>query len=892
MNTRIEYIQELAKKYQVFADNPESLFQALNQLPLEAVQSVYEEYADSEKDFQPVNAIRAEIAGMLMAQKPISQETLGVIKQQILDRNISSFKYVPESVITGLLTYKMDTAQNLFKNWQIPWRILFIFFYRDIVKEVTRRYLDELCNDLLETFSLKEEYDYHLVDFSGPNNFGSTYCWFALYPAIRRTHQQSYQLFARIGSVIECGIVSGRKLDDDVTDSLIVVSSYSEIINTLKPFVIEVNSLNRNLRNYFRFAPGENGSDWDFFRKEGIVGVDYGYRKDLREVSKQELLKDIEDGDYRNISPVETLWSFKNANKNDIVFASSNLTSCIAIGLITGEYYYAPESKEYPHRREVRWIVVKPYTIDRDYLSSNYHRSIKNLFVRGAWKFTKIHSLLLSEYLRKYPELQDVLKEHDLIEGDDTGRTSVREVPPVEEPTEEIDEDTVDELSPNYWWLNANPKIWKISEFRVGQRQTYTTHNQEGNKRRIYSYFQALKPEDIVLGYQSSPIKQILAIFKITKGIHIFEGEEQVEFELLERLYTPVSWNVLKDMNALKNCEVFINNQGSLFKLTDEEYEILQDILDDKRILNRLETPKTPSGDFEPYHYESDPDKPFLGTTEFKRIINLLKHKKNIILQGPPGTGKTFLAKKIAYDLMGKQDDTCIEMVQFHQSYSYEDFIQGLRPNLQGGFSLKDGVFYDFCTKGPILHPEKTYFFIIDEINRGNISKIFGELLMLIEKDKRKEKYAIKLTYASDENDTFYIPANLFIVGTMNTADRSLALVDYALRRRFAFIDLAPEFGEPFHKFLHERGLSDNLIKHICREVGEINSQIQKDPERGSGFLIGHSFFCSFDHHEDLDEKMWFENIVDYEIEPLLHEIWFDDKEKADRCIRELRSFS
>ena len=186
------------------------------------------------------------------------------------------------------------------------------------------------------------------------------------------------------------------------------------------------------------------------------------------------------------------------------------------------------------------------------------------------------------------------------------------------------------------------------------------------------------------------------------------------------------------------------------------------------------------------------------------QTVELLRRKKNIILQGAPGVGKTFIARKIAYELMGVKNDAQIEMVQFHQSYSYEDFIQGLRPSKSGGFELKNGTFYNFCQQA-LAHPERSFFLIIDEINRGNLSKIFGELMMLIEADKRSEKFAVKMTYSEDEADRFYVPANLYIIGTMNTADRSLAIVDYALRRRFAFINLQPEFGEKFTEFLQQQ---------------------------------------------------------------------------------------
>jgi 5-methylcytosine-specific restriction protein B len=434
----------------------------------------------------------------------------------------------------------------------------------------------------------------------------------------------------------------------------------------------------------------------------------------------------------------------------------------------------------------------------------------------------------------------------------------------------------------NYWWINANPKIWSISKHKVGEKQTYTTHNEKGNKRRIYKHFEATKQGDRMIGYESSPTKQIKAIYEITQGIHNTVNGEEIEFELIEKLEIPIHWNDLKNNPSLQACEVFINNQGSLFKLTEEEYDVIREIIDNKNIITEK---LLQSDNVKKYKFSEDPDKPFISEKDFLNTVSLLKRKKNIILQGPPGVGKTFIARKLAYEIMKQVKDTNIEMVQFHQSYSYEDFIQGLRPTKKGSFDLRDGIFYSFCQKA-LAHPERPFFFIIDEINRGNLSKIFGELMMLIEADKRKEKFALKLTYAEDEEDRFYVPDNICIIGTMNTADRSLAIVDYALRRRFAFVSLQPDYGTNFRSFLGDKGMSEGMVEHICSSLTKLNTKIKDDLNLGEGFQIGHSYFCTFINNED--ENEWWADILNFELKPLLEEIWFDDLSKVTEIIKQL----
>ena len=267
----------------------------------------------------------------------------------------------------------------------------------------------------------------------------------------------------------------------------------------------------------------------------------------------------------------------------------------------------------------------------------------------------------------------------------------------------------------------------------------------------------------------------------------------------------------------------------------------------------------------------------YIPEEKYETCVSRLKHKKNIILQGAPGVGKTFAARRLAWSIMGVKDDNRIEFVQFHQSYSYEDFIMGYKP-AGDGFALENGLFYNFCLKAK-NDPDNEYFFIIDEINRGNMSKIFGELLMLIENDYRD----MEITLAYDKRP-FSVPKNLYIIGMMNTADRSLAMIDYALRRRFSFVEMTPGFdSEGFVSY--QSDINNDKFNKLISRVKALNADIENDASLGKGFCIGHSYFCGL--KEDCTDAV-LKEIVDYDIVPMLEEYWFDDEAKAKNWSNDL----
>ena len=525
------------------------------------------------------------------------------------------------------------------------------------------------------------------------------------------------------------------------------------------------------------------------------------------------------------------------------------------------------------------------------YLTIGSYSALKDLMDRFHYNYEnemRCHQLnfLFNKNIRDdIPEINDV---NDLYLGNIAWRFINGKTSPKKKVKESVlgDED-VDE--PHYWIYSPGDgaSIWDecyadgimaIGWDKVGDLSVYSSKDEmkQAMKDKIdpsrpyknaahatWQFVNEMKPGDIIFA---------------KKGMHLLIGRGVVvsdyEFDDNRQRYKnvrKVKWThkgewphpgqaVMKVLTDITQYTDYVEKLNALF-----ESDIIEDVEEQE--------PEYPAYDADQFL-----DEVYMDEDSYNTLVALVRTKKNVILQGAPGVGKTFAAKRLAYSMMGVKDPSRVMMVQFHQSYSYEDFIMGFRPS-ETGFELKRGAFYSFCKKAEI-DSENDYFFIIDEINRGNLSKIFGELFMLIESDKRGIE--LQLLY-SDEK--FSVPSNVYIIGMMNTADRSLAMLDYALRRRFAFFEMKPGFDtKGFREY--RQSLACDKFDRLIHCVENLNASISADESLGEGFCIGHSYFCNLKKATDQELS----GIVEYELIPLLKEYWFDEPIKVKDWVNNLRS--
>lgn len=413
-------------------------------------------------------------------------------------------------------------------------------------------------------------------------------------------------------------------------------------------------------------------------------------------------------------------------------------------------------------------------------------------------------------------------------------------------------------MNNNFWWLSINPKMLKFKELEIDDCFYYISLNEDGSARTLHKNFSEIKRGEFVIAYEIEPSNEVMGLCICVEELK----NERIMLKKVEGLTDPVTRYSIETNIELANLEVFRYMQGTLFKLSKREFEIIYTMM---RELN----PRKKYEECDLYSKETFLNDVYFDEKDYDELRSLILSRKNIILEGAPGVGKTYVARRMAYSIIGSKDDDKVLNVQFHELYSNEEFIEGYRPDDIGIYKYKRGCFKRMCTKAR-NNPTEKFFVIIDEINRGNITKIFGESFSLIEIDKRGKENFIEL---SCSRERFYVPNNLYIIGTMNTFDEKFFITDYALRRRFCFYKINPAFeNERFKSFYSQSALLSNVIEKII----EINKELDEDIQ------IGHSYFCT--PLPDDEIRM----LVKYSVIPLLKEYYRGNSNKKQEITEKL----
>ena len=411
----------------------------------------------------------------------------------------------------------------------------------------------------------------------------------------------------------------------------------------------------------------------------------------------------------------------------------------------------------------------------------------------------------------------------------------------------------------NYWWLTVNPRVFRFKDFDNGDLFAYSSKNEDGSDRKIHNNFLEAKKGEKVLVYESVPTGRIIGICEIEKEW----ADDMLCFKKLETFTEYVKRTDIEQIRDIVNIEPFRYQDGIFFKLSEDEYKAIYNIIRD---MNPMHTYMI----YPEYNKEKFLKDCFFDSAEYDELRELLLTRKNVVLQGPPGTGKTYIAKRLAFSILGKKDTGKILNIQFHPKYSVDEFIEGFRPDDIGIYKYREGCFKEFCNQARNDKDNK-YFLLIDEINRGDVIKVFGDTFMLLEPDKRGKENYVELP-ASKER--FYIPSNLYIMGTMNIADKEQTMSDYAVRRRFSFYNVNPIFeNKEFIKFCQ----GSKLKMKIIDTVKEINSMVSGNKQ------IGHCYFCKDENDKELIRT------VKYELIPLAEEYFKDDEAVKELVVKKLK---
>ena len=637
-------------------------------------------------------------------------------------------------------------------------------------------------------------------------------------------------------------------------------------------------------RGYWLYTPGEGAARWEEFRTAGIMALNWDRIGDPTSYPNEEAVIEALEAGYgdwggRPTGAAGMIRDFTYTMRpGDVVYARRGPTEIIGRGVVRSEFRYDNARPAYRCVRDIEWTHVGSWPLDRRVGAVTLQRVTENTSYNPA-------------------QLESLFRDRN-ASGASTASAQAQGVG---------DSDKAKKQELQHWLYTPGEGAARWEEFRtagimalnwdrVGDLASfpdkeslldalYTHYGDWGGRPRraadsVWDYIHAMKPGDIV--YVRRSFNEIVGRGVVRSDYRY--DEDRSSFRAVRDVeWTHIgSWPLEQRIGRLMLQRLTENT-----KYTPDQLNALIGIEDPRFSSSVDERLGNNDLDEADEHYTSTDflDEVFLRPEDLEQMLGLLRRKKNLILQGAPGTGKTFAAKRLAYALMGETDDSRVEVVQFHQSTAYEDVVVGLRPTAEGGFAAAEGVFARFCRRAA-ADPGRDYVFIIDEINRANISKAFGELLMLIEAEHRGE--ALRLPVSGE---LLSVPKRLHIVGMMNTADRGLALIDYALRRRFAFFEMRPALDHP--GFLrHVEAVGSSRLEALVDVVRRLNQRIAEDEALGPGFQIGHSYLClpagNPENPGGMDADVT--SMVRYELEPLVREYWFDNPAAMDESIHELES--
>ena len=637
-------------------------------------------------------------------------------------------------------------------------------------------------------------------------------------------------------------------------------------------------------RGYWLYTPGEGAARWEEFRTAGIMALNWDRIGDPTSYPNEEAVIEALEAGYgdwggRPTGAAGMIRDFTYTMRpGDVVYARRGPTEIIGRGVVRSEFRYDNARPAYRCVRDIEWTHVGSWSLDRRVGAVTLQRVTENTSYNPA-------------------QLESLFRDRN-ASGASTASAQAQGVG---------DSDKAKKQELQHWLYTPGEGAARWEEFRtagimalnwdrVGDLASfpdkeslldalYTHYGDWGGRPRraadsVWDYIHAMKPGDIV--YVRRSFNEIVGRGVVRSDYRY--DEDRSSFRAVRDVeWTHVgSWPLEQRIGRLMLQRLTENT-----KYTPDQLNALIGIEDPRSSSSADERLGNDDLDEADEHYTSTDflDEVFLSLEDLDQMLGLLRRKKNLILQGAPGTGKTFAAKRLAYALMGETDDSRVEVVQFHQSTAYEDVVVGLRPTAEGGFAAAEGVFARFCRRAA-ADPGRDYVFIIDEINRANISKAFGELLMLIEAEHRGE--ALRLPVSGE---LLSVPKRLHIIGMMNTADRGLALIDYALRRRFAFFEMRPALDHP--GFLrHVEAVGSSRLEALVDVVRRLNQRIAEDEALGPGFQIGHSYLClpagNPENPGGMDADVT--SMVRYELEPLVREYWFDNPAAMDESIHELES--